>query len=529
MHVIRARWLTGALSLLLAVALFSSGGQSVSAQTQANTLTVASGAYIEPFDPAIGVSGPQYRVFVNVYEGLLAYEHGTVKLIPALATSWSASPDLTTYNFKIRPGVKFHDGSTLDAEAVKLSFDRVRKIGMGPSVYLIKVKQVQVIDPMSVRITLTQPSSTFPMILPNVFIHGKAHANDPDDGRAWFADHMNGTGPFKESGRQRGEWILLNRNPNYWRGWPANRPGAVMLRFGQDIATQRLALERGDADMIADYAFGPDVDPATIAKNPNIKIVKSPVFRTFMYAMNSQKPGSPLKDRRVRKALALAFDYEAMKKVFFGNAEVPSGFLPPGYVAYDPSRPKFKRDLAAARRLLAEAGYSGGFEIDGLVANEEEQGRKLGLILQASLRDVGVKVNIVNITSFAIYAAQMSKLETAPKFGAHRMMSPLSADAGSYIRQVFGGANAGKPYNDSWYQNPEVDRLLDQAERTSDPQRRIALWRRAETIIINDQPVIFTSWVTPVFEPVQKRISSYRAHPLNYSGVYEFYYISMKP
>jgi ABC-type transport system substrate-binding protein len=301
-----------------------------------------------------------------------------------------------------------------------------------------------------------------------------------------------------------------------------------MFRYGIAPATQKLMLERGEADMVEYYSFGPDVHPDTFGRNPNITVIRSPAFRTFVYALNVQKPNSPLRDKRVRKAFALAFDYEAMKEVFFGNAQVPNGFLPPGFAAHDPSRPAFRRDVAAARRLMAEAGQAQGFEITCRFSGVEEQGRKLGLILQASLRDIGVRVTLEPNPPFAIFTAQMANLETAPICGGHRLMSPLTADAGAYMRQVFGANNTGKPFNDSWYANPEVERLLDEAERTSDLRRQVELWRQAESLIIEDQPVIFTAFATPIFEPVQRRVANYLAHPLDYSGVFTYYPVHIR-
>jgi len=467
-------------------------------------------------------------IFVNAYEGLLAYESRTLRLVPALATSWSASSDLTTYTFRIRPGVRFHDGTLLDAEAVKLSIDRMKKLGLGPSVYVSRVKEVVVVDPMTVRIVLNQASSTFPTNLPKVYIHGKAHVSDPNDGREWFASNVNGTGPYKIARAERDQFVLLERHAAYWKGWPARSLTGILLRLIPDPSTQKLMLQRGEADMITWYAFAPDEPPGNLERFRGIKIVEGPVFRTFVYSMNVQKANSPLRDKRVRKAIALAFDYESMPAVFFGKAQVPNGYLPPGFIGHDPSRPRFKRDLAAARRLLAEAGFAQGFEIDAMVNEPEEAGKKLGLILQASLRELGIKVNIISMPPFAILTARMANLETAPAMGLHRTMQPFTADAGTFIRSAFGAMLAGKPYNDSWYQNPQVERLLDEAERTSDNSRQIALWRQAETIILDDQPAIFAAFATPQFIPVRDRVENFVPPPTEPSGAYPFYGVYLR-
>lgn len=432
------------------------------------------------------------------------------------------------YTFKLRPNVKFHDGSTMDADAVKASFDRVKKIAQGPAVYLRTMKDIQIIDPLTVRVTLTQPSATFQFGLSKVYIHGKAHSTDPDDGRAWFANNVNGTGPFKVVKAEKDQFIVLQRHTPYWGGWSDQQLSGVLIRIIPDAGTQKLMLERGEVDMMNLYSIGPDESPENLAKRSGVKLVRSPTFRTFIYPLNTQKPDSPLRDKRVRKALALAFDYDAIKDVFYGAAATPNGFLPPGFVAHDPQRPKFKRDLAAARKLLADAGYPNGFDTEIVVYQEEEQGRKLGLLLQSSWKDAGVRAKLSYAPPISLLLSQMEKLETAPISGAHLMMAPLTADAGTYLRQVFGGDNAGKPWNHSWYQNPEVDRLLNEAERTADANARIELWRRAETIIIDDQPVIFVAFATPIVEPVRDRVANYLYHPLDYSGVFQFYKVTVR-
>src|SRR5262249_8381958 len=157
------------------------------------------------------------------------YERGTTKIVPALAESWSASSDLTAYTFKLRPNVKFHDGTTLDAEAVKLSFDRVKKLGTGPVSFLGRMREIQVVDPLTVRVLLTQPSATFPYGLSKIFVHGKAHARDADDGRAWFAANINGTGPFKLAQAEKDQFIVLQRHVPYWGGWADRHLDGVLI------------------------------------------------------------------------------------------------------------------------------------------------------------------------------------------------------------------------------------------------------------------------------------------------------------
>ena len=188
------RWLVVVMILGMLSATLG-GGPPAGAQSRGNILGVAMHFYPSTFDPAIGVAGTHYRIFVNTYEGLVDYKIGTANIVPALAQSWSVSTDLTTFTFRLRPNVRFHDGSTMDAEAVKLSFDRVKKIGQGPSVYLRSMREIQAVDPQTVRI-VTDPAVGHLLVRALQSLHPRQDPRDRShDGRAWFAANINGTRP----------------------------------------------------------------------------------------------------------------------------------------------------------------------------------------------------------------------------------------------------------------------------------------------------------------------------------------------
>jgi ABC-type transport system substrate-binding protein len=169
--------------------------------------------------------------------------------------------------------------------------------------------------------------------------------------------------------------------------------------------------------------------------------------------MNTQK-GS-LKDVRLRRALQLAFDYEGMVQVYKGYAEVPNSPLPKGFTAaYDPSLPVFRRDMAQAKRLMAEAGFQAkGPTLSFVYTETEPQARLAGLLLQQSVQDLGITVNLEG-KPFATLAAQIANLETAPDIQATLTMTPRSADPGELLRTLYLGTNAGKSFNYSWYASP---------------------------------------------------------------------------
>ncbi|MCA1646149.1 MAG: ABC transporter substrate-binding protein, partial [Chloroflexi bacterium] len=299
------------------------------------TVTFAIPAEPQTFDPALEVAGPGYRVVKQAYEGLLAYKGNTTELAPALASSWTVAPDGASIDFKLRPNVKFHDSSMLDAETVKASIDRTKAVNKGGAFFLQALKEVQVVDPMTVRLVAAQPSVSLLYGLPKVYITGKAHLADADKGAAYFATNINGSGPFKLARWTKGQQIVFDRFADYWAGWTGNHVEQLIEQVVPETGTQQLLLERGDAHLVVLPTIGITQDPKEIANKPGVRMVETPSLRVTVISMNTQK--GPLQDVRVRKALQAAFDYQGMLQIYQGYAEVPNSPLPKGFTAaYDP-------------------------------------------------------------------------------------------------------------------------------------------------------------------------------------------------
>jgi peptide/nickel transport system substrate-binding protein len=477
-------------------------------------------------DPAIEVAGPGYRVLKQTYEGLLAYKDNTTDLIPALAAAWTVAPDGLSIDLKLRPGVKFHDGSTLDADTVKASIDRTKSVNRGGAFFLQALKEVQVIDPMTVRLVAAQPSVSLLYGLPKVYITGKAHLSDADRGTAFFAANVNGTGPYKLSRWDKGQQIVFDRFADYWGGWSGNHMDQVIERVVPETGTQQLLLERGDAQLVVLPSIGITQDPKEVASKPGVTMVETPSLRVTVISMNTQK--GPLKDVRVRKALQKAFDYQGMLQIYQGYAEVPNSPLPKGFTAaYDPSLPPFKQDLAEARRLLGEAGYAnGGLNLSFVYTETEAQARLVGLLMQSTLQPLGVSLDLQG-KPFATLAAQIADREAAPDIQATLTMTPRTADPGELLATLYAGNNVGQSYNYSWYANPEVDQMLAEADRTFDAPQRMQIYRKVAQQLIDDAPSIWAAY-PKLIEVMRAEVQNYIYSPLDYSGVFSFYPISLK-
>lgn len=496
------------------------------AAASGGAITFAIPAEPVTFDPAIEVAGPGYRVVKQAYEGLLAYKSNTTELAPALANSWTVSPDGSSIELKLRPGVKFHDGSALDADTVKASIDRTKAVNKGGAFFLQALKEVQVTDPMTVRLLAAQPSVSLLYGLPKVYITGKAHLADGDKGAAYFATSINGTGPFKLARWDKGQQIVFDRFADYWGGWSGGHVDQLIERVVPETGTQQLLLERGDAQFVVLPTIGITQDPKEIASKPGVRMVDTPALRVTVISMNTQK--GPLQDVRVRKALQAAFDYQGMLQIYQGYAEVPNSPLPKGFTAaYDPSLPPFKQDLELAKRLLGDAGYAnGGLNLTFVYTETEAQARLAGLLMQSTLEPLGVTLDLQG-KPFATLAAQIADKASAPDIQATLTMTPRTADPGELLATLYAGNNVGKSYNYSWYSNADVDQMLAEADRTFDDNARYAIYRKIAAKLIDDAPSIWAAY-PKLIEVMRQEVQDYTYSPLDYSGVFSFYPVWLK-
>jgi peptide/nickel transport system substrate-binding protein len=510
-------WNLVVISLL--VAALSSGGLAAQQPRPIRQLTWAMLNYWGDWDPAEGTSAPHYRVFVNAYEALVGYKLGRLELEPVLAERWEVSKDLRTYTFFLRRGVKFHDGSALTAQDVKNSLERIIAQKKSPASYLTSVARVSVVNSRTVRISLKGPSVTFVDAATRAYIHKVPAGVKVAPGANWFVKGVNGTGPYKLVQDVPNDRLVFERHKDYWRGWPDGAPDRVILRAIPEVATRRILLDRGEVDGI-DYVWE---ESSSVYEQRGARVFLNPSLRTFMMNMNTV--GGRTANINFRKALTYAFPYEQLKPVFQGQLQVPNGFLAPGLPGYDPSLPKFKQDLAKAKEFLAAAGYpNGGVTIKLMYWAGEEQGRRMALLVQEALKQLNVNLEIIP-AGFPLIQKALSeaKGENGVEILAHLIISPLTADMSSYMRLIFGSANAGKPWNLSLYSNPEFDRLLARAEVTTDRTAREDLWKQAHSLAVRDYPVVFVGWITPISNIFSQRVTRYVFHPLEYNGVPYFY------
>src|SRR6267378_4899194 len=330
------------------------------AQSKEDTLVYALQSDVQNWDPPNSVLRESIILGYNVFDHLAARDLKTGKVGPGLAVSWKNLDD-TTWEVKLRKGVKFHDGTPFGAKDVKASFDRV----LNPENKLTargnhaKVKSVEVVDDLTVRFKTDGPYPLFVERLTAQVMQSEKVIREK--GHEWMQENPVGTGPYKLVKWAKKQEHLLMRNDDYWGPKPAFK--YVRIRIIPEQATQIAELISGGVDIIK--AVPPD-QMDVINKSSQARTSTSPILRTaFIQLDQAGRSGkNPFQDRRVRLAANLAVDIDSIiKHVINGLGDRTSTTINPMAFGYDPSVKPYKQDLAQAKKLLAEAGFPNGLEV----------------------------------------------------------------------------------------------------------------------------------------------------------------------
>lgn len=481
----------GAVGVLGALAPLTA---RVGEAADAATLVVASGADAVTLDPHVSFDGQSPLLWRAVYENLLQYDGGTLDIIPCLAESYEVSADGLTYTFKIRPGVTFSDGEPLDAAAVKASIDRQIGVQQGIAFAFASVTAVETPDEMTVTLTLSAPSdgllSAFAGMYAPYIISPKAISENEQDGdfaQGWLRDNMVGTGPYILEKYAQSQQAVFTRNPDYWGGWDGDHPERIFVKYVKEPATERLLLEKGEID-IALYL--PDDLVEELDGAEGIAVTDTPSFNLYYLALPCAK--GPTADRKVRQAISYGFDYQTwIEQTLRGKAEQAHGPIPSTFVGFNPDVPQYSYDPEKAKALLAEAGYpDGGFELKYTYETGYFWKRPLGELFQSNMADLGISVSIQELSPSA-WADLLSNPETA-EHAYGLVWWPSLKTPFDYLFSLFAtGAQGTAGYNWSYYSNPALDDLLDQATVEPDEAKRMALYGTAQELLVEDAPALF--------------------------------------
>lgn len=484
-------------SAFAAAALVSmlAGAAPTAAQTPPNVLVVGQIAEPKSLDPHTVTATNDFRILVNVYDGLVRFKDGTLEVEPALAESWEISEDGKTYTFKLRKGVTFHDGSEFNAEAVKFNFDRMLKedhpfYETGPfplSFNFASVEAVNAIDPLTVEFTLSEAFAPFlsNLAYPTGLIvspaavqeHGKDYGRNP-----------SGTGPFKFVEWQSNQRVVVERNADYWDG--AADLEAVVFRPITDSNTRVAEMLAGGIDVMIEV---PPDNLATFSQDAGFSVAEQAGPHVWFGILNTK--AGPFADKRVRQAANYAVNKETLvNDVLQGTATVAAGPIPPAFNWVESSVEPYAHDPEKAKALLAEAGV----EKPQVTFYVTEGGSgmldpiTMGAAIQADLQAVGFGVKIETYEWNTFLGRVNQGLEGQADMAEMAWMTN-DPDTVPYLTLRSDAMPDKGGFNSGYYSNPEVDALLEKARTSTDQAERGKLYAQVQQIVHDDAPWLFVA------------------------------------
>jgi len=503
--------------LLLAVSL--SGCQETTPPVTEKVLIFACAGDADKLDPADVTDGESTARTDSIFEGLVEYKAGSAEIQPCLATSWVISPDGKNMTFTLRQGVKFHDGTNFNADAVVFSFERQYNTShlyyqYGEWAYwgymFSDIQKVEKIDNYTVKIVLSRPNAA---IMTSLAMFTVAIVS-PTNAATWKEDafkHPCGTGPFKFVEWVKDDHITVEAFDDYWRGAP--KLDKVIYRVITDPSARLLALQAGE---IQGMEYPDPASLASIEADNDLKLLTAPGMNVGYVALNNgygyndtnhngmhdqdepwvKTPGyfEPFANKSVRQAINYAIDKESIvTNLYKGTAIVAVNGMPPFMLGWNADVEDYPYDPERARELLTEAGYPNGFNTTLWVMPVSRpymfDPAKIGEAIQSYLADVNINVEIYQID----WSTYLAKTQA----GEHPMCllgwTGDNGDPDNFMNVLYGAnqCTLGTAGNVAFYNNTEVQDLLSEALQTYDTAERARLYEDAQVIIHEDAPFVY--------------------------------------
>lgn len=441
------------------------------------TLVISDLSGAQMLDPHKATLAASMHYIENMYNTLFDYKEGSYSTVEGeLVKKYDVSSDGTKYTFILHDNIKFHNGEPLTAEDVKYSIQRIIDLGVRAHQFEM-VKEIQTPSEQKVVITLKQPMAPFLTYLayPMNAIVNKTVIEE-NGGKLDSADA--GSGPFQLVRWDKGQQLILKKFDDYFvEGLPYL--DKVVWKNIPDSTARNTAIRNGEIHI--NLQLTPK--DVTLLQNAEGVKVKS-VTGTYWEYIGLNVDKGPLKNKKVRQAIAWAVDREALNKIVkLGQATVlKSGPIPPGHWAHLDKAIYPKRNLQKARKLLKEAGYPDGFHIQLIVGQNESQVKAVQVVKQ-QLKEVGIEVEVRQLESSIFFS----------KLGEHDFEMTIVGwvgfvDPDEYLYNIF---HTNGKYNQQGYSNPQVDRLLEKGRVTLDREKRKEIYDKAQAIIAKDAPMVF--------------------------------------
>ncbi|MFB6468371.1 ABC transporter substrate-binding protein [Cytobacillus sp. Hz8] len=479
-------------------------------KTAGGTLIFGRGGDSVALDPINATDGESFKITDNVFDTLVSFGKDNTEIEPGLAEKYESTKDGLKYTFHLRKGIKFHDGTDFNADAVVFNFDRWKKGPAEEFPYYVSqfgdnIKEVKAVDDYTVEITLNRVVAPFykNLAMSAFGISSPAAIEKYGDK---YKEHPVGTGPFKFVEWKRNDTITLEKNKDYWqKGLP--KLDKVVFRTIPDNSARLNALSAGEVDLIDGVNFS---DVESIKANKDLQIFYRPSLNVGYLGLTATR--GPLKDKKVRQALNYAVDKKALIDAFYAGAADPAkNPIPPTIDGYNDDIKDYPYDPEKAKALLKEAGYDNSQTLElwamPVPRDYMPNGQKVAEALQKNFADVGVKTKIVSY-EWATYLDKASKGE-ADMFLLG--WTGDNGDADNFLYALLDEDSIGSN-NYSYFKNDEMHKLLIEAQSTNDQAKRDKLYKKAQEIIKEEAPWIPLVHSTPVIAG-KKSVSGYVPHP----------------
>jgi len=450
---------------------------------------------------------------LNLYDHLYRYLDNPPKIQPWLAESHTVSDNELKWTFKLRKGAKFHNGDEVTAEAVKYSIERLLALGKGSSALfkpVVDPEGVKVLDRYTVEFNLKEPYAPFLSILatfcivnPKV-VEGKAGPW----GSEWLSQNDAGSGAYVLEKYSPGVGWTAKRFKDHWMAWQGSPVDEIEFRTIHETAARVMALQKGDISACDGYL--PVDQLEKLEKDPNVTVYDQQSMRVMVIRMHNQRP--PFNDVHVRRAISYAFDYDSfINQILKGRVVRNYGPIPNNLWGAPADLKGYTYDLKKAEEELKKASVKIDRPLNIHPMTGYAQTDDAALIVQAGLRQLGIKVNILRET-WPTLSGKAKDKENSPDMWIH-WVSTYYADPENWIGEMYSSARHGAWKASAWYKNPQVDDLLKRARTISSMEERKKLYEQASRIVVDDAADIWiynTKW----YGPHRKNVKGVRFCPI---------------
>lgn len=446
-----------------------------------NTLTWAQGADVTSLDPHQGKETPAVQVNTQIFDTLVTVDPETNEVVPQIAESWEQTDD-QTYVFKIREGIKFHDGSDLTAEDVKFSLDRARN-SAAVSYIVNFIEEVTVDDDHTVTVKTTAPYAPtlrnlaipFAAIVPKAVVEADENA---------FIQNPVGSGPYKFVEWNHGDHVTLKAFDDYYAGKPETEN--LIMKVIPETSQRTIALETGEVDLAYDLAVN---DIPKVNSDDKLTVYEIPSLTCWYVSMNMNK--KPFDNPKVREAMSMAIDRQTIiDTINAGSGQTADAIIAPAVFGYYSTGVK-EYNPTKAKELLAEAGYPNGFSTT-LWVNDNQSRIEMCQAMQAMLLEVGVQCNL-EVLEFGSF---ISRTTAGDHDLAYFGWTSSSGDADYSYYSLEHSTQQGAAGNRSFLADPDVDKLIEEARSNTNEEERKELYKELAIKldeINNNIPVYYSS------------------------------------